>query len=88
MRRFAAVRADRGTPVGGTPVVGAKYELLVDGRRRWKADGEDDVRAWLAEYRVEHEQDDPDAAHVQVRKLSSWSWLTGGTMVDREAFLA
>lgn len=64
-----------------------RYELLVDGERRWKAAGEDDVRAWLAEYRQEHAEDDPDAAHVQVRRLSRWSWLTGGTMIDRDAFL-
>jgi hypothetical protein len=65
----------------------AKYELLVDGRSRWRAKDDDDVRAWLAEYRQEHAADDPDAVHVQVRKLGRWSWLTGGTMVDREAFL-
>ena len=67
--------------------MGAKYELLVDGRRRWKADGEADLRSWLREYREEHVEDDPDAVHVQIRKLTSWSWLTGGTMVDRDAFL-
>ena len=65
----------------------AKYELLVDGRRRWKAADADDLRAWLDEYREEHAEDDPDAVHVQVRKLSRLSWLTGGTMVDRDAFL-
>jgi hypothetical protein len=66
----------------------ARYELLVDGRSRWRAKSEEDVRAWLREYREEHEQDDPDAVHVQVRRLSRLSWLTGGTMVDREEFLA
>ena len=65
----------------------AKYELLVDGRSRWKAKSENDARAWLREYCEEHAQDDPDATHVQIRKLGPWSWLTGGTMVDREAFL-
>ena len=65
----------------------AKYELMVDGRSRWRAQSEDDVRTWIAEYRVEHEQDDPDATHVQVRELSSWSWLTGGKLVDRDRFL-
>jgi hypothetical protein len=65
----------------------AKYELLVDGRSRWRAKDDDDVRAWLAEYREEHVADDPDAAHVQVRRLGRWSWLTGGTIVDREAFI-
>jgi hypothetical protein len=65
----------------------AKYELLVDGRSRWRAKDDDDVRTWLAEYREEHVDDDPDAVHVQIRKLGTWSWLTGGTMVDREDFL-
>ena len=65
----------------------ARYELLVDGRRRWKANDENDARTWMREYREEHAEDDPDAVHVQVRKLSTWSWLTGGTMIDRDAFL-
>jgi hypothetical protein len=65
----------------------AKYELLVDGRSRWRAKDDDDVRAWLAEYREEHADDDPDAAHVQVRRLGAWSWLSGGTIIDRDAFL-
>jgi hypothetical protein len=63
----------------------AKYELLVDGERRWKAASEDDVRRWLAEYREEHAQDDPAAAHVQVRRLGGLAWLTGGRLVDRDA---
>lgn len=65
----------------------AKYEFLVDGRSRWKAKSEADARAWLREYRAEHVDDDPDAVHVQIRKLSPWSWLTGGTVVDRQRFL-
>jgi len=32
-------------------------------------------------------EDDPDAAHVLVRRLSPWSWLTGGSLVPREQFL-
>jgi hypothetical protein len=65
----------------------AKYEILVDGRRRWKAADEADLATWLREYREEHAQDDPDAAHVQIRRLSGLAWLTGGTIVDRDAFL-
>jgi hypothetical protein len=65
----------------------AKYELLVDGRSRWRAKDEADLRAWLSEYCEEHRADDPDAAHVQVRRLGLLAWLTGGTMVDREEFL-
>lgn len=64
-----------------------RYELLVDGRRRWRAKDEEDVRSWLADYREEHAEDDPDAAHVQVRRVGPLSWLTGGTMVDRDEFL-
>ena len=65
----------------------AKYELLIDGRRRWKASSEEDLRRWLGEYREEHAQDDPDAVHVQIRELTHWAWLTGGTLVPRERFL-
>ena len=59
----------------------------MDGRRRWKATDEDDARSWLREYRDEHTSDDPDAAHVQVRRLTRLAWLTGGKIVDREQFL-
>jgi hypothetical protein len=63
-----------------------KFELLIDGRRRWKAASEDDLRTWLGEYRAEHVQDDPDAVHVQIRELTRWAWVTGGTLVPRERF--
>ena len=49
----------------------ARYELLVDGERCWKAGSDDDVRTWLRDYRTEHAEDDSDAAHVQVRRLSA-----------------
>jgi hypothetical protein len=65
----------------------AKYDLLVDGQSRWRARSDDDARAWIRDYREEHVEDDPDATHVQVRVLSPWSWLTGGSIVDRERFL-
>jgi hypothetical protein len=64
-----------------------RYQLLVDGRRRARADSDDEVRRWLRDYRSEHLEDDPGAAHVQVRRLSSLAWLTGGTLVPREKFL-
>jgi hypothetical protein len=63
-----------------------KFELLIDGRRRWKAASEDDLGTWLGEYRAEHAQDDPDAVHVQIRELTRWAWVTGGTLVPRERF--
>jgi gamma-D-glutamyl-L-lysine dipeptidyl-peptidase len=65
----------------------ARFELLIDGRSRWRAGSEEDVRRWLAEYRDEHAEDDPDATHVQVRELSRFSWLTGGKLVNPAAFL-
>ena len=64
-----------------------KYELLVDGRRRGRAGSDDEVKRWLVEYRESHAEDDPDATHVQVRRLTRWSWLTGGQMVDRDRFV-
>ena len=65
----------------------AKYELLIDGQHRWKARSDEEVRTWLAEYCDEHREDDPAAAHVQIRRLSRWSWLTGGKLVSRQQFL-
>jgi hypothetical protein len=64
-----------------------RYELLVDGEARGKAASDDEARAWLRAYRLEHEQDDPDATHVQVRKLSRFAWLTGGSLVPTEELL-
>ena len=65
----------------------ARYVLLIDGRSRWRAKSDDEVRRWLREYAEEHAEDDPDATHVQVRRLSAFSWLTGGTIIDRALFL-
>src|SRR3954452_18013979 len=65
----------------------ARYELLIDGRGRWRAASEEDVREWLHEYQQEHAVDDPDAVHVQIRRLSRWSWLTGGRLLGRQQFL-
>ena len=62
-----------------------KFELLVDGQRRAKAADEEEVRAWIERYRAEHEEDDPDAAHVQVLKSSS-GLFGSGTLVPREDF--
>lgn len=64
-----------------------KYELLVDGERRWRAKSRDEACAWIHDYREEHAADDPDAVHVQVRLLSPWSWLTGGSLAPTEDFL-
>jgi hypothetical protein len=59
-----------------------KYDVMVDGDRTARVKSEDDVRAWIARYREEHQQDDPDATHVQVIKVR----LLGGTMIPRERF--
>jgi hypothetical protein len=63
------------------------YAILVDGERVTRAKTQDDVRAWIASYRQEHQDDDPGAAHVQVLERGSFAWLTGGQLVDRERFL-
>jgi hypothetical protein len=65
----------------------ANYALLVDGERVARADSADDVRAWLVQYRADHQEDDPSAAHVQILERGSLAWLTGGKLVDRERFL-
>jgi hypothetical protein len=65
----------------------ADYAILVDGTRVARVNGEDDVRAWIAKYREDHQEDDPDAAHVQILERSFLSWLTGGKLLDRERFL-
>jgi hypothetical protein len=65
----------------------ARYLLLVDGEARGKAASDDEARAWIRAYRLEQAEDDPDATHVQVRKLSALSWLTGGSLVATEELL-
>ena len=65
----------------------ARYQLLVDGEAQGKVASGDEARAWIRAYRAEHAEDDPDATHVQVRKLSAFSWLTGGSLVPRDDFL-
>ena len=65
----------------------ADYAILVDGTRVARVNGEDEVRAWLAKYREDHQEDDPDAAHVQVLARNFLSWLTGGKLLDRDRFL-
>ena len=63
------------------------YAILVDGTRVARVNDGDDVRTWIAKYREEHKEDDPDAAHVQVLERNFLSWLTGGKLIDRERFL-
>jgi hypothetical protein len=65
----------------------ARYELLVDGEARGKAATDDEARAWIRAYRLEHAEDDPDATHVQVLKRSPLSWLIGGSLVPTEQLL-
>jgi hypothetical protein len=45
------------------------------------------VRAWLAQYREDHRDDDPAATHVLILERRPFAWLRGGTLVDRERFL-
>jgi hypothetical protein len=64
-----------------------KYELLVDGESKARVEGDEAARSWIREYRFDHVETDKDAAHVQVHRLTRWSWLTGGALVPREQFL-
>jgi len=63
------------------------YAILVDGQRVAKVRDGDDVRAWLAKYREDHQEDDPDATHVQLLERNFLSWLTGGKLIDPQRFL-
>jgi hypothetical protein len=62
------------------------YAILVDGEHVARVGSEDDVRAWIAKYREEHQEDDPAAAHLQILERHALSWLTGGKLLDRERF--
>ena len=64
-----------------------KYEILVDGQRKVRVESDEEVRDWIREYRFAHIETDKDAVHVQVRRLTRWSWLTGGELVPRDGFL-
>jgi hypothetical protein len=64
-----------------------KYDLLVDGDRVTRVGSEQHVRDWLARYREEHSEDDPDAAHVLVLQRTPLAFLTGGRILDCEQFL-
>jgi len=63
------------------------YAILVDGDRAARVDSEDDVQAWIAKYREDHDEDDPSAAHVQIIQRGAFAWLTGGKLIGRERFL-
>jgi hypothetical protein len=65
----------------------AKYALLVDGERVATLDAADAVRKWLLDYREEHVEDDPSAAHVQIIERGTFWWITGGKLRDRLQFL-
>ena len=60
-----------------------KFDLLVDGERIKRVRSEQEVRDWLAHYREEHAQDDPDATHVQIVEAK----LVGGKLAPRDRFL-
>ena len=61
----------------------ATFDLLVDGERIARVRSEQEVRDWLARYREEHAEDDPDATHVQIVAAK----LIGGRLVPRDRFL-
>ena len=55
---------------------------MVDGERMVRVKSDDEVRTWLAKYREEHQEDDPEATHVQIVHLR----FAGGSLVPRERF--
>ena len=59
-----------------------KYDVMVDGERIVRVKSDDEVRTWLANYREEHQEDDPEATHVQIVHLR----CAGGSLVPRERF--
>ena len=63
------------------------YAVLVDGERVARLGSAEELRDWLATYRGEHAEDDPDAAHVQILERGALALITGGKLVDREQFL-
>jgi hypothetical protein len=62
------------------------YAILVDGDRVVRVKSDDAVRTWLAEYREEHAEDDPAAAHVQILQQGTFWFISGGELIDRERF--
>jgi hypothetical protein len=67
-------------------VAASRYDVLVDGERAARLGSEDGARAWIASYRQEHAEDDPEATHVQILERNSLAWLVGGKLVDRDRF--
>jgi hypothetical protein len=65
----------------------ARYDVLIDGTRVSRVGSADELRAFLAKYREDHRQDDPDAVHVQILERRPLAWLVGGKLVGRERFL-
>lgn len=63
------------------------YAILVDGDRVARVKSDEAVRSWISNYREEHEEDDPAAAHVQILQQGALWFITGGKLVDRARFL-
>ena len=62
------------------------YAILVDGDRVARVKSDDEVRIWISEYREEHTEDDPAAAHVQRLQQGAFWFINGGKLIDRERF--
>jgi len=62
------------------------YAILVDGERVARVKSDDEVRTWISEYREEHTEDDPAAAHVQILQQGAFWFINGGKLIDRERF--
>jgi hypothetical protein len=62
------------------------YAILVDGERVARMSSDGAVRSWIAKYREDHAEDDPEATHLQILERGALAWLVGGKLVDRDRF--
>jgi len=79
-----AGRERHGGVCGGRRLM--SYAILVDGERVARVKSDDEVRTWISEYREEHTEDDPAAAHVQILQQGAFWFINGGKLIDRERF--
>ena len=63
------------------------YAIFLDGEPVARMSSDESVRAWIANYREDHAEDDPSAVHLQILERGALAWLVGGKLVDRERFL-
>ena len=78
---------DRCARVRGGGRLVADYAILVDGSASPASTTATTCAPGSRSTARTTQEDDPDAAHVQVLERNFLSWLTGGKLIDRERFL-